>query len=138
MERVVKPGGVVAAYAWDMMNGGFPFNAIQVQMREMGIPPTFPPNASVSRIEALRDLWTAAGLSSVDTNEYAVQRSYDDFEDLWTTSTLTSSVAPKFKTMPPADVEALKARMQACFLADASGRITCRARVTAVKGRVPT
>lgn len=138
MVRVVKPGGVVAAYAWDMMNGGFPFNAMQVQMREMGIPPTFPPNASVSRIEALRGFWTAAGLSSVETNEYTVQRSYDDFDDLWATSTLTSSVAPKFKTMPPADVEALKARMQACSLADASGRITCSARVTAVKGRVPT
>jgi hypothetical protein len=121
-----------------MMNGGFPFNAMQVQMREMGIPPTFPPNASVSRIEALRDLWTAEGLSSVETNEYTVQRSYDDFDDLWATSTLTSSVAPKFKAMPPADVEALKARMQACSLADASGRITCSARVTAVKGRVPT
>ncbi len=138
MERVVKHGGVVAAYAWDMMNGGFPFNAMQVQMREMGIPPSFPPNASVSRIEALRDLWTTAGLRSVATNEYTVQRSYDDFDDLWATSTLTSSVAPKFKAMPPADVEALKARMQACSLADASGRITCSARVTAVKGRVPT
>lgn len=48
MVRVVKPGGAVAAYAWDMMNGGFPFNAMQVEMRELGITPTFPPNASVS------------------------------------------------------------------------------------------
>ena len=137
MVRVVKPGGVVAAYAWDLMNGGFPFNAMNVEMQEMGIPPTFPPNASVSRIEAMRNLWATAGLSSVETNEYSVQRTYDDFEDLWATSSLTSSIAPKFKAMPPADVEVLKARMQACSPADASGRITCTARVTAAKGRVP-
>lgn len=137
MVRVVKPGGVVAAYAWDLMNGGFPFNAMNVAMQEMGIPPTFPPNASVSRIEAMRNLWAAAGLSSVETTEYSVQRTYKDFEDLWTTSSLTSSIAPKFKAMPPANVEVLKARMQACSPADASGRITCTARVTATKGRVP-
>lgn len=137
MVRVVKPGGLVAAYAWDMMNGGFPFNTIQVQMREMGIPPTYPPSAEVSRIEALRGLWVAAGLQSVETSEYTVQRTYDDFEDLWATSTLTASVAPKFKTMAQADVEVLKARMRACSPADASGRITCSARVTAVRGRVP-
>jgi ubiquinone/menaquinone biosynthesis C-methylase UbiE len=137
MVRVVKAGGLVAAYAWDMMNGGFPFNTIQVQMREMGMPPTYPPSAEVSRIEALRGLWVAAGLQSVETNEYTVQRTYDDFEDLWATSTLTASVAPKFKTMAQADVEVLKVRMRACSPEDASGRVTCSARVTAVQGQVP-
>jgi len=137
MVRVTKAGGLVATYAWDMMNGGFPFNTIQVQMREMGIPPTYPPSAEVSRIEALRGLWVAAGLQSVETSEYTVQRTYDDFEDLWTTSTLTASVAPKFKTMAQGDVELLKAQMRACSPADVSGRITCSARVTAVRGRVP-
>lgn len=137
MVRVVKPGGLVAAYAWDMMNGGFPFNTIQVQMREMGIPPTYPPSVEVSRIEALRGLWVAAGLTSVKTCEYTVHRTYDDFEDLWATSSLTSSVVPKFKAMAPDDVEVLKTRMRACSPMDASGHITCSARVTAVMGQVP-
>lgn len=137
MVRVVKPEGLVAAYNWDMMNGGFPFNTIQVQMREMGILPTYPPTVDVTRIDALRGLWVAAGLNSVETSEYTVHRTYDDFEDLWATSTLTASVAPKYKAMASGDVEALKARMRGCSSADASGRITCSARVTAVKGRVP-
>ncbi len=137
MVRVVRPGGVVAAYAWDMMNGGFPFNAMQTSMREMGIPPTYPPTAEASRIEAMRELWVGAGLKLVETNEYKVHRTYVDFEDLWVTSSLTSSVAPKFKAMPPADVEVLKSRMRDRCSADASGRITCSARVTAVKGLVP-
>lgn len=52
MVRVVKPGGLVTAYVWDLMNGGHPFEAMQVEMRESGIPPTLPPTASVSGIEA--------------------------------------------------------------------------------------
>ena len=137
MVRVVKPGGLVAAYAWDMMNGGFPFNGIQTRMREMGIAPTYPPSIEVSRVDALRRLWVAAGLQAVETIEYTVQRIYDDFEDLWAVSTLTASVAPKFNAMAGADVEVLKARMRACSPPDGSGRITCSARVTAIKGQVP-
>jgi SAM-dependent methyltransferase len=138
MVRVVKPGGVVAAYAWDMMNGGFPFNAMQVEMREFGIEPTFPPNIGVTPIDAMRALWTGAGLDSVETCKFTVHRTYDDFDDLWTTSSLTASVAPKIAAMSPSDVEVLMARMRARSPADASGRITCSARATAVKGRVPT
>jgi ubiquinone/menaquinone biosynthesis C-methylase UbiE len=26
MVRVVRPGGLVAAYAWDLLDGGFPFD----------------------------------------------------------------------------------------------------------------
>ena len=37
MVRVVGPGGTVAAYAWDMLGGGFPGDPIQAQMRAMGL-----------------------------------------------------------------------------------------------------
>lgn len=37
MARVVAPGGTVAAYAWDMPGGGFPYEALQVEMRELGV-----------------------------------------------------------------------------------------------------
>ncbi len=134
MVRVVKPGGLVTAYVWDLMNGGHPFEAMQVEMRELGIPPTLPPTASVSGIEAIRDLWAAAGLRSIETNAYTVHRTYDDFDDLWKTSSCTASIATKFNAMPLADIEILKARMRARSPADASGRITCGARVTAVRG----
>jgi SAM-dependent methyltransferase len=136
MKRVVKRGGMLAAYAWDMMNGGFPFNSMQIEMRALGIPPTYPPMYEVSRLEALGSLWRAAGLAFVETFAFTVQRTYDDFDDLWMTSCLTASVAPKLATMPAADVDRLKTRMRACSPPDASGRITVSARVTATKGRV--
>lgn len=136
MARVVKPGGLVSAYAWDMMSGGFPFNRMQMEMREMGISPTYPPKCEVSRVEVLRELWSAAGLILVETNQFTVQRTYEDFEDLWAASSLTSSVAPKFKAMAPSDVEILRNRMRERCPPELSGRITCSAKVTAVKGVV--
>lgn len=81
MVRVVSPGGIVAAYAWDMLGGGFPLQPIQTEMLAMGINPVRPPSADVSRIDALRNLWTKAGLNSVETREIAVQRTFADFED---------------------------------------------------------
>jgi hypothetical protein len=30
---VVRPGGIIAAYAWDMLGGGFPFAPIQAELR---------------------------------------------------------------------------------------------------------
>ncbi len=37
MVRVVCPGGAVTAYAWDMYGGGFPYEALQAEMRSLGI-----------------------------------------------------------------------------------------------------
>jgi SAM-dependent methyltransferase len=137
MRRVVRPGGIVAAYAWDMANGGFPFNAIQAEMRGLGIPPMYPPVHEVSRLEAMEYVWRAAGLAHVETHQFAVRRTYDDFEDFWARSCQTASVAPRLAAMSAPDVHTLKARLQARSLADAAGHITVSARVTAAKGRVP-
>lgn len=137
MARVVQPGGIVAAYVWDMMNAGFPFNAMQTEMKQMGIPPMYPPTSEFSSVEALRKLWATAGLISIDTTQYPVQRTYDDFEDLWFASSHTSSVAPMFNAMSAADADVLKTRMRALYPEKARTSITATARVNAVKGKVP-
>src|SRR5258708_30081199 len=41
--RVVRPGGTVATYMWDMLGGGFPLDPIIAEMRAMGLSPTRPP-----------------------------------------------------------------------------------------------
>jgi SAM-dependent methyltransferase len=137
MVRVTRPGGIVAAYAWDIMGGGFPMEPIQAELRALGISPLLPPSADSSRMAALRTLWTGAGLESVETREIAVERSFADFEDFWTTSVLSSSTRPVLARMAPADIELLKSRVRARLPADPSGRITYGARANAVKGRVP-
>jgi SAM-dependent methyltransferase len=137
MVRVVCPGGTVATYAWDMLGGGFPLEPIRIELRAMGISPMAPPNASASRMEALRDLWMGAGLDAVETREITVQRTFANFDDFWTISLLGSSLGPTVAAMASGDVELLKTRVRARLPADAAGRITCGARANAVKGRVP-
>jgi ubiquinone/menaquinone biosynthesis C-methylase UbiE len=137
MVRVVCPGGTVAAYAWDMLGGGFPLEPIRAEIRAMGIALLMPPSAAASRIDALRNLWTNAGLDAVETREIKVQRTFADFDDFWVTGLLGSSVGPTVAAMASGDVELLKTRVRARLPADAAGRITYGARANAVKGRVP-
>lgn len=137
MVRVVRPGGIVAAYAWDMASGGFPFAPIQAGMRASGITPPMPPSIDASRVEAMRDLWTHAGLEAIEQREITVQRSFADFEDYWSQSTITGSMHPTIAAMSPEDAAKFKQRVREHLPADADGRVTWRARANAIKGRVP-
>jgi SAM-dependent methyltransferase len=42
MTRVVRPGGLVATYGWDLLGGGFPFDPIREETRAVGIAPLLP------------------------------------------------------------------------------------------------
>jgi len=136
MARVVCSGGFVTAYAWDMLGGGFPYEALQVEMRGLGVAVPEPPSPGASRIDALRDLWTGAGLETVETRAITVERTFADFDDYWTTILGGASVGPQLAAMASENLARLRARMRALLPADASGRITCSARANAVKGRV--
>ena len=137
MARVVCPGGTVTAYAWDMPGGGFPYEALHAEMREMSLAVPAPPNPDASKIDSLRDLWTGAGLELVETREITVQRSFADFDDYWTIILGGPSVGPTLAAMAPEELALLKLRMRARLPVDANGRISYNARANAVKGRVP-
>ena len=136
MARVVCPGGAVAAYAWDMGGGGFPYEALQAEMRGLGVAVAVPPSPDASRLEAMRGLWSDAGLDAVDTRQITVQRTFADFDDYWTTILGGPSVGAKLAAMASEDLARLKTRMRARLPADATGRITYSATANAVKGRV--
>src|SRR5262245_43398889 len=108
MVRVVCHGGMIAAYAWDMLGGGFPSEPIQAEMRTLRLAHPRPPRFDAPRMEALRDLWTDAGLDAVETRDITVQRTFADFDDFWTTSVVGSSVGPIVAAMPSGDVGRLK------------------------------
>jgi SAM-dependent methyltransferase len=137
MARVVGPGGTVAAYAWDLPGGGFPYDALWVEMRETGVEVSLPPSPDASRIDAMRNYWTGAGVEAVETREITVQRTFADFDDYWTTVLGGPSVGRQLAAMPPEELRSFQARMRAHLPADEAGRITCTGRANAVKGRVP-
>jgi SAM-dependent methyltransferase len=136
MVRVVRPGGTIAAYAWDILGGGFPAEPLMAEMRAMGLKPLLPPSVDAANMDALRALWTDAGLEAVETRRITVERTFANFDDFWTTNLLGASIGVTVAAMAPADADQFKARVRARVPADASGRITCGAWANAVKGRV--
>jgi ubiquinone/menaquinone biosynthesis C-methylase UbiE len=128
MVRVAAPGGLVASYAWDMAGGGFPMGVIQAEIRTIGLNPPVAPSCGASRMETLQELWTTAGLQSVETREITVSRTFANFDDFWTTSLMGAAFAPIVTAMTRGDAEQLKARVRTHVPSDAAGRITHIAR----------
>ena len=138
MARVVVPGGTVAAYAWDVFNGGLPAEPILVELTAMGQQPIRPPRPEASRMENLRKLWADAGLERLETREIVVQRSFADFEDFWATSLLSPLLSARLAGMSAGDVERLKNAVAGRLLPEADGRILCSGRANAIKGYRPS
>lgn len=136
MVRVVRPGGGVSSYAWDIPGGGFPFQILQEEMAACGSPPLWPPSADASRLQVLRQLWQGAGLVDVETREITVERGFDDFATFWRIAQTGPRLMPRFAAMAPDELAALQDRVRTRLAPDASGRIVCGARANAIKGRV--
>jgi len=87
----------------------------------MGYTPPRQPSLDASRIETLRELWGGAGLDEVETREIEVQRTFDDFDDFWTTTLLVPTLRPTFAAMPSKDREILKTRVRERLPSSAAG-----------------
>src|SRR5579885_1023014 len=135
MARVVAPGGIVAAYAWDMLGVGHPLAALRDSVIAMGITPPQPPSVAASTIEALRRLWTEAGLETVETRTIDAPRTFTDFEEFWATARLGVSITSVLASMSEADVARLKDHVREKLPPGPDGRVTIAARANAVKGR---
>jgi hypothetical protein len=84
----------------------------------------------------MQELWRNAGFESVETRAITVQRTFNNFEDFWSTILGGPSVSGKLAAMTPSDVASLKNRMHARLPIGGDGRITYSARANAIKGRV--
>jgi hypothetical protein len=120
-----------------MVGGGFPYQSLRSEMRDLGVTVPVPPSPDSSRIEAMRDLWASAGLDSIQTREITVRRTFADFDDYWESVRGGPSVGPRLEAMTLANIAILQTRLRARLSEDASGRISCDARANAVQGRVP-
>jgi len=137
MARVIRPGGGVCAYAWDLLGGGFPYAALQDEMTALGLEPPMPPHPEAAKLESLRQMWTDAGLVDVETTQVTVQRRFADFETWWATARKGPVFAPRLSAMASGDSDVLKARLRERLKTAADGSITSSGRATAVRGRRP-
>lgn len=137
MVRTVAPGGRVAAYAWDILNGGFPLDAIQAEMRELGHPVRLPPSPEASQVPQMTALWQGHGLVDIQTRQISVQRRYADFDDYWRVALLGSSIGPSIKALAPEDHDRLKSGVARRMPAPDGEGIVLSARANAIQGCVP-
>ena len=138
MVRVTRPGGLVCAYLWDLLDGGFPSAPVQQALQKAtGIPPAYPPHAEVSREPALDGLWRAAGLRAVATRAITVTRQFPDFEAFWSGATAAGSLRESVSALSPAQHTALREAVRATLKPAPDGSLTHAARATAVRGIKP-
>jgi ubiquinone/menaquinone biosynthesis C-methylase UbiE len=137
MARVVRPGGWVGTYMWDVPGGGTPVHPIYVAMESQGTPSPRPPGAEASRRDAMQALWHAAGLTSIETRVIRIPVVYADFDDFWNSNSVP--VGPQGKAianMAPDAREELRARLRKQVAPAPGGRIAYESFANAVKGRV--
>lgn len=137
MKRVVRPGGWVSAYAWDLTGGGFPYEVLLAELRRLNIAVPTAPAPEASRLEVMHALWSGAGLDAVETCSFTVQRRFASFEDFWDTALCAPSFGALLARLDASQSGTLRAWLRTQLPADDSGAITHSARAHAVKGRVP-
>jgi SAM-dependent methyltransferase len=136
MARVVRPGGTVAAYAWDFSRFGFPYEPIQSALRAQGYYPPRPPHWAVAARDPLAALWGWAGLKDVAIRDIRVRRSFASFDDFWDSTVPSGALASLVASLPPADLAAVRDRTRAT-VEQPDGSVAYDSLATAVRGTVP-
>lgn len=137
MRRAVRPGGLVAAYMWDLPGGGFPFHLSHEVIEAKGLPKTQPPSWEVSDMPRLAGLWREAGLRDVESRAITVERTFPDFDTLWAITLTGPRFAAVASHFTPELKEDVRQELRERLGAGDGQPVTLSARANAVKGRVP-
>jgi ubiquinone/menaquinone biosynthesis C-methylase UbiE len=138
MARVVRPGGWVATYMWDLDGDGVPTFHIHAAAKSLGISTGSLPNPAVARQDMLRGLWQTARLVSVETKVIRIPVRHASFEHYWAVQSLPVGPAGRLvQTMSPDQTEQLRTRLRETMPIAADGSIAFEAVANAIKGHVP-
>jgi len=138
MARVVRRGGWVATYMWDVPGGGLPVEPINVAMSSLGMNLRNVPDGAASERNNMRAIWEKAGLQSIDTRVIRIPIVYSDFDDFWDSN--SAPIGPRGKALddlPPHAKEQLKTRLREQLPTASDGSIRYEGFANAVKGRAP-
>lgn len=133
--RVVKAGGTIAAYQWDLAGGGFPLQPILDAVHDEGYKSQPPPSAWTAALQASEDLWRNAGLVDVQTRQFAVSRTFESFDDYWRTAYGSPRLRGLFASLSPPELQRLTERARSRIGVACDGPFVLTAKANAVKGR---
>ncbi|RYH10006.1 class I SAM-dependent methyltransferase [Tropicimonas sp. IMCC6043] len=137
MARVVRPGGTLSSYIWDIDGGGFTMEPIRVSLSGLGIeaPVTGPDKA---RLDYMEQVWRSLGLEDISSTRMEVPLIYEDFEDFWNSSIgIPNSVANAVKSLSESDQSVLKEGLRKTMATGSDGSVSYAAAINATQGRVP-
>lgn len=137
MARVVRPGGTVAAYMWDLPQNGAPTSPLHTALRTSGLGSAQPPSAASSAVDAMRALWEGAGLADVATTVIRIPVRYESVDAFWTVN--TQGVGPAgamIAALPDAARATLRETLRAQLPTQPDGSVVYEAVANAVRGRV--
>jgi len=148
MVRVVKSGGSISAYVWDVYGGGLPVEIVHFGLRKMGIEYPIPPSAEASKIHNLNELWLVAGLTKIETRKITVERTFANFEELWRNTLKSPALKPVLNRINSDELKPvlnrinsdelikLKQIVKGTLKPRTDGSVTCSAHANAIKGIV--
>ncbi|MBZ0281427.1 MAG: class I SAM-dependent methyltransferase [Anaerolineae bacterium] len=138
MRRVVKPGGVVAAYVWDYA-GKMEFlryfwdAAVELDPHAAALHEghRFP----ICQPELLRRLWEGTGFQNIAVDALDIPTPFDSFESYWQPFTRGSFPAPKYAlSLNEMQRNNLREHLRAAVPTASDGTINLIARAWAVRG----
>lgn len=135
MVRVVKDGGTIAAYQWDLAGGGFPLQPILDAVHDEGYKSQQPPSAWAAALKASEDLWRIAGLVDVQTRQFEVSRTFDSFADYWRTAYGSPRLRDLFASLSPPQLQRMSEDTRRRIGGAGDRPLVLKARANAVKGR---
>lgn len=146
MARVVRPGGWIATYTWDVPGYGLPGDLLARAGRSLGMTLKLRSNSNLSRREDLQYLWQLAGLQSIEHEVFNTGTFFSNFDEFWDLSTKSGPTSGLVNSFGADSREKLRARTREIVetAADASihrtaadGSFYYYVLANAVKGQVP-
>ena len=137
MQRVARPGGIVAGYVWDFMSELSPSGPFRLGMKDVLADVPALPGAEDSQLSTLHSLFQRAGLGDIVTRTIEVTVEFPDFDAFWAAQTpryapTTSMVAALPEHTRLRLIEAIRARV----CTSPNGSISYPARANAICARV--
>lgn len=137
MARVVRPGGTVATYVWAYDERLSPLDPFDAEFASAGVAAPTPPSLGAVSLSELGRLWKNAGLEDLQARTIVTERTFVDFDEMWTSVTGAGRLKSVAATISPTILARIQAALRARLPADAQGRITYLSKANAIKGRVP-
>lgn len=137
MVRMVRPGGTVAAYLWDLPQGGFPYEQLELLFEAFGATRTQPPHAAIAEPRRMFELWHDAGLEDIATVPLTVERRFNTFDDYWQAAMATPGIVAAMQDMPEDQIQRIRIALESRLGNRPGEPVFVSARAHAVRGVRP-